>query len=75
VRNGDINWILPGKLLAFSSPADSIRDSYGMKPEQYAPIFKKLGVNHVVRLNQPLYEKKVFPFFTLEIYQQRNLID
>jgi cell division cycle 14 len=59
VANGDLNWIIPGKLIAFSSPSDTLRDSYGNKPEMYSAIFKRLNVAHIVRLNQPLYDKKV----------------
>ena len=44
VENGDLNWILPGKFIAFSGPLN-VTDKYGsFTPEDYVPIFKKLGV-------------------------------
>jgi cell division cycle 14 len=57
VENGDMNWIIPNKLLAFGTPTSS-RYSKGYRtftPEDYCPVFKKLGVTAVIRLNQPLY--------------------
>jgi hypothetical protein len=55
VENGDLNWILPGKLLAFSGPAARPTDYVGfraMVPEDYWEYFKKRGVQAIVRLNK-----------------------
>eukprot|EP01017_Pseudomicrothorax_dubius_P003555 TRINITY_DN1053_c0_g1_i2.p1 TRINITY_DN1053_c0_g1~~TRINITY_DN1053_c0_g1_i2.p1 ORF type:complete len:409 (-),score=84.20 TRINITY_DN1053_c0_g1_i2:98-1324(-) len=63
VDNGDMNWIIPGKFLAFSSPSPTSRDPEGFKtftPEDYGPIFKRLGVSLVVRLNKKSYEADRF---------------
>lgn len=60
VENGDLNWIVPGKFVAFSGPLN-VTDKYGsFTPDDYVPIFKKLGVNMVVRLNKPQYDKQKF---------------
>jgi cell division cycle 14 len=60
VENGDLNWILPGKFIAFSGPLN-VTDKYGsFTPEDYVPIFKKLGVQLVVRLNKPQYDRQKF---------------
>jgi cell division cycle 14 len=60
VENGDLNWIIPGRFMAFSGPLN-VTDKYGsFTPEDYVPIFKKLGVNLVVRLNKPQYDKTKF---------------
>lgn len=60
VENGDLNWIVPGKFLAFSGPLN-VTDKYGsFTPDDYVPIFKKFGVNLVVRLNKPQYDKNKF---------------
>lgn len=57
VENGDLNWILPEKFVAFSGPLN-VTDKYGsFTPEDYVPIFKKMGVTLVVRLNKPQYER------------------
>ena len=51
VENGDINWIIPGKFAAFSSPSGKKKDEYGVNifliqnilftPKDYLSIFKK----------------------------------
>eukprot|EP00359_Climacostomum_virens_P010746 CAMPEP_0204914492 /NCGR_PEP_ID=MMETSP1397-20131031/12365_1 /ASSEMBLY_ACC=CAM_ASM_000891 /TAXON_ID=49980 /ORGANISM="Climacostomum Climacostomum virens, Strain Stock W-24" /LENGTH=420 /DNA_ID=CAMNT_0052086091 /DNA_START=72 /DNA_END=1334 /DNA_ORIENTATION=- len=63
VENGDFNWIIPNKLLAFSSPAPNSQDGEGWRtwtPEDYAPVFRKLGVTAVVRLNKKTYDADRF---------------
>ena len=63
VDNGDMNWIIPGKFLAFSSPSATPYDSDGYRtytPEDYSPIFKKWNINLVVRLNKPVYDREIF---------------
>jgi hypothetical protein len=55
VENGDLNWIVPGKLVAFSGPAARPTDYVGfraMVPEDYWHYFSKRGVQSVVRLNK-----------------------
>ena len=60
VENGDLNWIVPNKFVAFSGPLN-VTDRYGsFTPEDYVPIWKRLGVTLVVRLNKPQYEKSKF---------------
>jgi len=63
VENGDLNWIIPGKFVAFSEPVDMPRDSDGFRrftPEDYIPIFKKFGVTRVIRLNNKQYDEQRF---------------
>jgi hypothetical protein len=55
VENGDLNWIVPGKLVAFSGPAARPTDYVGfraMVPEDYWDYWHKRGVQAVVRLNK-----------------------
>lgn len=60
VENGDLNWVVPGKFVAFSGPLNET-DKYGsFTPDDYVPIFKNMGVNLVVRLNKPQYDKTKF---------------
>lgn len=35
VENGDLNWIIPNKFIAFMGPVDNKRDSRGNQPEDY----------------------------------------
>jgi cell division cycle 14 len=63
VEHGDMNWIVPGRFLAFSGPSKTDKDPEGWRtftPEDYAPIFKKMGITTVVRLNQKIYEREQF---------------
>ena len=60
VENGDLNWTVPGKFISFSGPLAKT-DQYGsFTPEDYVPIFKKLGVTLVIRLNNDKYDKTKF---------------
>mmetsp|Transcript_5349 Transcript_5349/g.5306 ORF Transcript_5349/g.5306 Transcript_5349/m.5306 type:complete len:314 (-) Transcript_5349:28-969(-) len=61
IENGDISWIIPGKLLAFSCPSE--RKEMGIcnyTPEEYSSLFRKLGVSAVVRLNNKTYDEQRF---------------
>ncbi|XP_077441122.1 dual specificity protein phosphatase CDC14AB isoform X2 [Vanacampus margaritifer] len=59
VENGDLNWIVPGKLLAFSGPhpKSKMENGYPLHaPEAYFTYFRSRGVSAVVRLNKKMYE-------------------
>ena len=63
VENGDLNWIVPGKFLAFCGPHSRKVQFQGystMVPEDYTDYFTKTGVSAVVRLNKKMYERKRF---------------
>uniref|UniRef100_A0A673IL35 protein-tyrosine-phosphatase n=1 Tax=Sinocyclocheilus rhinocerous TaxID=307959 RepID=A0A673IL35_9TELE len=63
VENGDLNWIVPGKLLAFSGPhpKSKIENGYPLHaPEAYFPYFRKHNVTNIVRLNKKIYDAKRF---------------
>jgi len=55
VDHGDLNWIIPGKFVAFSGPASKRLEYSGYRtlvPEDYVEYFKHKGVTGVVRLNK-----------------------
>jgi len=61
--HGDINWIIPNKFYAFSEPFSTSFDRYGnrrMTPHDYIPIFKKLNISKVIRLNNKGYFEDEF---------------
>jgi len=64
LENGDMNWIIPGKMLAFSSPSNNTHDGDGYRtftPEDYVTPFKKWKVGVVVRLNnKTAYDREKF---------------
>jgi cell division cycle 14 len=59
VENGDLNWIIPNKFVAFMGPIEErdARHKYGHHPNKYSSIFKNIGVNRVIRLNEEKYDK------------------
>ncbi|KAL0489470.1 hypothetical protein AKO1_009174 [Acrasis kona] len=66
-----MNWIVPGKFLAFSSPASRRITPDGMvhlTPDDYYPIFKKWNITAVVRLNKKLYDRKQFINYNINHY-------
>ncbi|KAF4072196.1 hypothetical protein AMELA_G00260360 [Ameiurus melas] len=62
-ENGDFNWIIPGKFLAFSGPhpKSKIENGYPLHaPEAYFPYFRKYNITTVIRLNKKMYDAKRF---------------
>lgn len=63
-----MNWIVPGKLLAFSGPQkervvlDAQRGASTLLAHEYAKVFhEQLGVSCVVRFNEPsTYDRRAF---------------
>lgn len=74
VEFGDLNWIVPGKFLAFSGPHDKSRIKNGYlyhAPETYFQYFRQNGVGTIVRLNVKMYDAGRFieaGFAHLDLY-------
>lgn len=60
VENGDLNWVIPNKFIAFMGPIDNKKERRGNSPEDYLQVFKHFGVSHVIRLNEAKYDKQKF---------------
>lgn len=63
VENGDMNWIIPDKFLAFAGPCSTSTDADGFPaftPEDYVGIFKSAAIELVVRLNTVQYDRRRF---------------
>lgn len=63
VQNGDFNWLVPGKFMAFCGPhAESkVKNGYTLhSPETYFAYFRKHNITDVVRLNKKIYDAKRF---------------
>mmetsp|Transcript_32095 Transcript_32095/g.70220 ORF Transcript_32095/g.70220 Transcript_32095/m.70220 type:complete len:457 (-) Transcript_32095:83-1453(-) len=63
VENGDMNWIIPEKFLAFPGPSSTSTDADGFPvftPMDYVPIFREASINLVVRLNGKQYDRRHF---------------
>lgn len=63
VMSGDINWIVPNKILAFAGPNERQTQSifhHGHSPRFYYHYFKDHNVTTIIRLNEPEYEASSF---------------
>jgi cell division cycle 14 len=62
VEKGDMNWIIPGKLLAFASPYQtSMFQGFRVcTPHDIIPVFRAFGITTIVRLNNRTYDEKLF---------------
>ncbi|EED86752.1 predicted protein, partial [Thalassiosira pseudonana CCMP1335] len=64
VENGDLNWIIQNKILAFAGPQNQkliTPEGFCMlTPADYIPYFLKKNVKLVVRLNKKCYEEREF---------------
>ena len=54
-----MNWIIPNKILALSSPTQSSADG-GLHPNAFIQRFKKMGIKAIIRLNESLYNENEF---------------
>lgn len=65
LENGDWNWIVPKQIIAFSSPVDGV----AFRGVQHvAHAFRKEKVRSIVRLNEPLYDKRGFTSLGIELH-------
>jgi cell division cycle 14 len=63
VENGDLNWIVPNKFIAFCGPHSKsiVENGYALhSPETYFPYFRKNNVTTIIRLNKKLYDANRF---------------
>lgn len=63
VENGDFNWIVPNKFLAFCGPhpKSKVENGYPLHaPEAYFNYFRKHNVRAIVRLNKKIYDARRF---------------
>ncbi|PSN49835.1 Dual specificity protein phosphatase CDC14A [Blattella germanica] len=63
VENGDLNWIVPQKFLAFCGPhaKSKIENGYPLHaPESYFSYFRRNNVSTVIRLNKKIYDANRF---------------
>jgi protein-tyrosine phosphatase len=64
VENGDLNWCMDGKFIAFAGPHATRESSPGgyhsLCPDDYVPYFLRKNVSLVVRLNKKYYDAKRF---------------
>ena len=59
-QNGDLTWIVPGKLLALSTPGERGSARCSLDLPGYIELFKRLGVGLVIQLNRSSYDTQAF---------------
>uniref|UniRef100_A0A2K6QD11 Cell division cycle 14C n=1 Tax=Rhinopithecus roxellana TaxID=61622 RepID=A0A2K6QD11_RHIRO len=62
-ENGDLNWIIPDRFIAFCGPHSRTRLESGYpqhSPETYIQYFKNHNVTTIIRLNKRMYDAKRF---------------
>lgn len=59
VENGDLNWIIPGKLIAFCDP-QTYSESSQNYIKLYINYFRKNNVTTIIRLNKSRYDATLF---------------
>ena len=71
IENGDMSWIVPKKLLAFSCPGNNKYQGNwrSFTPDDYVQEFKRLGITGVVRLNEKTYEETRFKVHGIQFYE------
>ncbi|XP_069676500.1 uncharacterized protein [Periplaneta americana] len=70
IENGDLNWIVPNKLLAFCGPSKDANTNY-KPPRYYFQYFRCHNVTTVIRLNRKNYDAHDFTnagFFHYDLY-------
>ncbi|KAK0170166.1 hypothetical protein PV328_010763 [Microctonus aethiopoides] len=63
VENGDLNWIVPEKFIAFCGPHAKLNNKNGYPlhaPESYFSYFRLNNVTTIIRLNKKIYEAAQF---------------
>jgi cell division cycle 14 len=73
IENGDMNWLIPNKLLAFASPYNTnlVQGYQVCTPSDIVPRFRSLGVTTIIRLNNKTYDEQTFKaagFKHIELY-------
>mmetsp|Transcript_24512 Transcript_24512/g.53697 ORF Transcript_24512/g.53697 Transcript_24512/m.53697 type:complete len:475 (-) Transcript_24512:279-1703(-) len=74
VENGDLNWIVKDKILAFAGPSFvktvSPEGYCTLSPNDYIPYFKRKNIGLVVRLNKKNYEETQFTNAGMDHYEE-----
>ncbi|CEF64823.1 Cdc14 [Strongyloides ratti] len=70
VQHGDLNWIIPDKLMAFAKPSEeTFIDHYPPNsPARLAPLFVTFGVTAIVQTNERDYDALDFTKFGIKHY-------
>mmetsp|Transcript_17487 Transcript_17487/g.25851 ORF Transcript_17487/g.25851 Transcript_17487/m.25851 type:complete len:502 (-) Transcript_17487:154-1659(-) len=77
VENGDLNWIINDRILAFAGPhyhRNFSKEGYcTLTPNDYIPYFKRHNVSLVIRLNKKCYDERDFTNAKIRHFEQYYL--
>lgn len=77
MQNGDLNWIIRGKIIAFAGPHHQREITpegyYTLTPSDYIPYFKRKNVGMVIRLNKKCYNEDEFKNADINHYHKYYL--
>jgi protein-tyrosine phosphatase len=77
IQNGDLNWIIKDRIMAFAGPhfrRNVSREGYcTLTPTDYIPYFRKSNVDLVVRLNKRCYDETDFKTANIRHFEQYYL--
>ena len=59
-NGGDMNWIIPNKILAFSSPDDRMQAKNGNTSWKLVAILRQLKLKNILRQNEDFYDAGIF---------------
>jgi len=73
VENGDLNWIIRDRCMAFAGPQTSreagLLDGYStLTPEDYFDYFRKKKIYNLIRLNKKYYDAKRFDPIDVKVH-------
>jgi cell division cycle 14 len=71
LENGDMNWIIPNKILALSSPTE--RRSEGLPASFFIDKFESMSIKAIIRLNESLYDEREFRKVGISVYDHEFL--
>ena len=75
---GDLSWVVPDQIIAFSSPQDAARSIYrndgmvcegNVRPADLIDSFEDLNVRGIIRLNGKLYDASGFAQHQINVHE------
>ena len=73
LKRGDLSWIVPDWIIAFSSPQDAkyarARISTNVRPDDLIDQFLNMNVKSIIRLNEKLYDAVSFSRHSIQVHE------
>ena len=74
LQQGDLSWVVPDQIIAFSSPQDpsytrNMRVSNNTRPDHLIDQFLDMNVKGIIRLNDRLYDAGSFTRHSIQVHE------